>query len=192
MQLNIKGKQIDVGDALREHVRGALETTATKYFSNSIDANVTFSREAHMFRSTIVVHVGRGITVQAHADQDAPYASFDAAMEKVAKQLRRYKRRLRDHHKQTHEAQTVPQYIIAPTEDAEPDAVMNGDDHAPVVIAEMETHIQTLSVSEAVMRMDLADLPALLFRNRSHGHLNMIYRRGDGNVGWIDPANSKD
>jgi hypothetical protein len=162
------------------------------------------------------VHVGRNILLQSNAEASEPYPAFDTAADKIAKRLRRYKRRLKDHHHKggdngadgaiSFEPLTASQYIL----EAEPDEVhIDGHDEEthdgapasfdvghdghpqPVVIAEMTTAIDTLTVSEAVMRLDLAELPALMFRNRAHGGLNMIYRRQDGNVGWIDPTGSQ-
>jgi hypothetical protein len=136
--------------------------------------------------------VGRGILLQSSAEATEIYPAFDAAASKVGKRLRRYKRRLRDHH--LHELRPAPevtarQYVI------DPDADLGEDDQEagtePVIIAEMDTAIETMSVAEAVMRMDLAELPALLFRSGAHGGLNLIYRRADGHVGWIDPQGLK-
>ncbi len=200
MHLSVKGKQLDVGDALRTHVSDNLATIVGKYFSRPIEANVVFSRQAHLFKADISVHVGRGIMLQSNAEAAEPYPAFDTAADKIDKRLRRYKRRLRDHHKGDGSAEgaafepfQAKKYIL----EAEPeDHHVDGhdsdtvlDDHPqPVIIAEMTTAIDTLTVSEVVMRMDLAELPALMFFNRAHGGLNMIYRRPDGNVGWVDPA----
>ncbi len=141
MQLTVRGKQIDVGDALRTHVSDALTSTTAKYFNNAIEANVVFSRNAHLIRSDLSVHVGRNILLQSTAEAESPYHAFDAAADKLAKRLRRYKRRLRDHH--------------------------NGDAQQPA-------------------------LPALMFRNQAHGRLNMVFRRPDGNIGWVDPKGTED
>lgn len=190
MQLTVKGKQLDVGDALRTHVGDSLNSTVGKYFNNSLEANVVFSRDAHLFKADIQVHVGRGIMLQSAAEATEPYPAFDTACDKLAKRLRRYKRRLRDHHGEAEHAPVTARYQIleAEAEDHEDEKVA-GDANgvAPVVVAEMQTTIDQLSVSEAVMRMELADKQALLFRNRAHGGLNMVYRRADGNVGWVDP-----
>ena len=187
MNLTVKGKHLDVGDALRAYVGEQLSAVTEKYFSNPIDATVLFEQEAHFYRADISVRVGRGILLQASAEATDIYPAFDAAAEKTGTRLRRYKRRLRDHH--MHDAQAaaadqVParQYVIE-SEPATDDDV--GDE--PVIIAEMDTTVETMSVAEAVMRMDLAEMPALLFRSGAHGGLNMIYRRPDGHVGWIDP-----
>jgi ribosomal subunit interface protein len=189
MQLSVKGKQIDVGDALRNHVESQLNDVIGKYFNSSLDAHVTFSREAHMFCADIVVHAGRGITLQSKASADEPYPAFDMAADRMARRLRRYKKKIIDLH---HESSTHRQ----PDEVAnafvlhgqEPEREEEANDN-PVVVAEMTTPIESLTVSEAVMRLDLGDLPALMFRNRGHGGFNMIYRRADGHIGWIDPTN---
>ena len=184
MQLSVKGKQIDVGDALRAHVEAQLKDITGKYFGGTLDAQVTFSREAHMFRADITVHANRGIMLQSNALASEAYPAFDQAAGRIAKQLRRYKTRLKDHHNQSHanDAIIANSFVLHGAHDEE-----EANDN-PVVVAEMTTPIETLTVSEAVMRLDLGDLPALMFRNSGNGGLNMIYRRPDGHVGWVDPS----
>ena len=191
MHITVTGKQIDVGDALRRHTQAAIEDIAEKYFGNALEAHVVFSREAHLIQCDLQVHVGRGILVRSEAGANEAYAAFDIAAERIDKRLRRYKRRLRDHHAQDKERERTETlgrtYVLQPGEDdgaPPPEA----DHPQAMVIAEMETPIPLLSVSEAVMRLDLADLPALMFRNSARGTLNVIYRRRDGNIGWIDPG----
>lgn len=189
MQLSVKGKRIDVGDALRTHIEASLPATVSKYFDKAIDATVTLARRAHLFRSDISVHIGRGMLLQGHGEAGDAYAAFEAASERIQKRLRRYKRWLRDHHKNRDDREetiVASQYILAGENENEEEAAAN-----PVIVAEMSTEIDTLTVGEAVMRMDLADVSAMMFRNRAHGGLNMVYRRSDGNVGWIDPQGAK-
>lgn len=188
MDISIKGKRLDVGEALRSHVEDNLANAVAKYFAKAHDANVTISREAHFFRADISVHPLRGVLVQGRSDAGDAYSAFDLALEHIAKQLRRYKRRLNDKHKARATEESIPaqQYTLAP-EAGEGELPEEGQ---PAIIAEMPTEIATLSVSEAVMRMDLADVPAIMFRNRASGGLNVVYRRPDGNIGWIDPANT--
>src|SRR5436190_4702925 len=194
MQLTVTGKQVDVGDALRRHVETSLDTLLGKYFRSAIEAHAVFAREAHLISTDLSLHVGRGMVVNSSASATDHYVAFDAAAERLAKQLRRYKRRLRDYHGKARgpvERQEMAQaFVLAPIDEDEDDTAetMAANGTAPVVIAEMSTELPQLTVSEAVMRMDLADAPVLLFRNRSHGELNVVYRRGDGNIGWIDPA----
>ena len=192
MQLSVRGKQLNVGDALRTHVSDSLSRILGKYFGDAIDVSVTISRDGQLYRAVVAAHVGRGIQVQARGDAEAPYPAFDTAAEHLAKRLRRYKGRLRHHHKDSGpKAETLlaQQYILAG--DDEPDSAEDAGQGQPAVVAEMTTEIPSLTVSEAVMRMDLADQPALMFRNSSHSGLNMIYRRTDGNIGWIDPRGNR-
>jgi ribosomal subunit interface protein len=192
MQVTVTGKQLDVGDSLRSHAEAATSAIADKYLGRAIEAHVVFGRERHLFLSDISLHAWRGLTVQCHGEAADAYAAFDDAALRLEKQLRRYKRRLRARHKggkAGEEAAAPPEpatdYVLA----AEPPETAEEGDagQEPLVVAEMRTSIPRLSVSEAVMRLDLADLPALLFRNSAHGNLNLVYRRRDGNIGWIDP-----
>jgi ribosomal subunit interface protein len=191
MELNIKGQNIDLGEALRAYVEKTVEPTVEKHFGRAIKANVVFSREkSKRLRAVISVHAKRGILVQGHGAADDPQAAFDSAMERIEKQLRRYKSRLIKHKKGRGTDEgifTAHKYIIAP-EPAEEEALPEAADAA--IIAEMPTAIDTLTVSEAVMRMDLADVAAMMFRNSAHGELNVVYRRADGNIGWIDPSDT--
>ncbi len=191
MDISVKGKNLDVGEALRGHAEGHLNNTVGKYFGRAIDASVMFTRQGRQLRADISVHPGpRGMVMQGRSESDDPYAAFDGALERISKQLRRYKRRLTNHHK-GHGEEPLPalQYVIRPDhEDEEVDV-----DAEPMIVAEMPDEIATLSVSEAVMRMDLADLPVIMFRDRASGRLNVVYHRADGNIGWIDPSGeSKD
>ncbi len=200
MELAIHGKQIDVGDSLRAHVTKKLEDVNAKFFNRAIDVTVTLSPEGHGFvKSHVSLRVGKDIMVSANAVEADAYASFDSAAEKVAKQLRRYKNRLRDHHaylEQTPEAEMTKalNYVLATKQldghhdtknEDEGSEFERGD--APVIVAEEATQIQKMSVHDAVMRMDLSGQTAILFRNPKNNHLNMVYRRADGNIGWIEP-----
>jgi ribosomal subunit interface protein len=189
MQLTVTGRQVEIGDALRGHIVSSIESILAKYFKTAIEAHVVVAKEAHLIRAEISLRIGRGIVVNASAAVDDAYAACDAAAERVAKQLRRYKRRLRDHHAGQREpaepVERAREAVLAPVvEDAE-EADPGG---APAVIAEISTELPRLTVGEAAMRMDLADALVLLFRNRAHGELNLVYRRADGNIGWVDPA----
>jgi ribosomal subunit interface protein len=193
MQLSITGKQMDLGDALRQHITDKMEDLNQKYFGRAIEAIVTLAPEGHAFVKTHVsLRVGKDIMVMSDAQDKDPYASFEAASEKVAKQLRRYKKRLRDHHERLEENNIIAaqNYIITPEVENNEEAD-NDDSKDPVVVAEMVTNIQTMSVSEAVMRLDLSGDNALLFRNPKHEGLNLVYRRADGNIGWVDPEGNE-
>ena len=188
MDISVRGKNLDVGDALRTHAEGHLGNVVGKYFNHAIDATVVFSREGQSMSTDISVHPGpRGLVVQSSAEAADAYAAFDGALERVGKQLRRYTRRLANHHKaRPQDTLAAQQYVIQPDDENEEIP----EDAQPAIIAEMETHVATLTVSEAVMRMDLGDLPVVMFTNSANGVLNVVYRRADGNIGWIDPANA--
>jgi len=188
MQYQISGKQIDIGEALQTHVKTELGAIMEKYAGRPTDATIIFSRDAHEYVCETVVHLSTGLTAQARSHATEIYAAFDQAGEKMEKQLRRYKRRLKDHHKersQPVELSGASSYILASTEDQqtqEPETLQ------PIIVAEMETKIPTLSVGEAVMQMELASAPVLVFRQDGHSGVNVVYRRDDGNIGWIDPS----
>jgi ribosomal subunit interface protein len=192
MNLTVNGKGIDVGEALKTHVAEGLDKVFDKYFSNPIEATVTFSKQGYRFHAAISVHVGRGILMQADDDGGDAYAAFDIAAETISKRLRRHKRRLRDHHRMPQDSYAATQFVLAA--DVGDETALDGLDNAngvepaPVIVAELEADIPTLTVGEAVMRLDLAETQAMLFHNRAHGGLNMVYRRNDGNIGWVDPA----
>ena len=196
MQLSVKGKQLDIGEALRTHIEGSLDRVLSKYFGNVIEAQVTLSRNAHLFHAVLSAHVGRNIHLSAQGEADEPYRAFDGALDRLSKRLRRHKRRLRDHHKEQQEAESLSaqQYVLAAEDEAFEeleDEVGANSAPQPTVVAEMVTEIPSLTVSQAVMRMDLAELSAMMFRNSAHGGLNMVYRRPDGNIGWIDPQGNR-
>jgi len=191
MHIQVTGKQIDVGDALRFHVEDRFTNAIAKYSENPIDSVVTFSKDRHEFKCDASAHLSTGLFAQASAKADDIYAAADGCCERLEKQLRRYKRRLKDHHKSRSEpisAMEASAYVLAGrrSDDEEPD----GDE--PIVIAEMKERIQSLTVGEAVMQMEMADKPFLLFKNHKNGGMNVVFRRDDGNIGWIDPANLSD
>jgi len=188
MRYQISGRQMDVGDALQSHVKSELDATFDKYAQRPTDATVIFSRESGAYQAETTVHLSTGLTVSAKGAAHEIYAAFEAARERMDKQVRRYKRRLRDHHRDRRgpvEFAEVPLYVLAAnegTDEAEPDTLQ------PIIIAETEAKLPALSVGEAVMQMELAGAPLLVFRNEKHGGVNVVYRREDRNVGWIDPA----
>ncbi|MHB1217687.1 MAG: ribosome hibernation-promoting factor, HPF/YfiA family [Alphaproteobacteria bacterium] len=190
MQITVTGQQLDVGESLRTHAEATLAGVVDKYFGRAIEASIVFSRESRvMIRADISIHVHRGLTLRGHAVAAEAYAAFDAASERLATRLRRHKRRIReDHHAHPSRNDAVitaaRQYVLS----GEMDEAVDEAHDAPTVIAEMKMEIELLTVSQAVARLDLSDLPALLFRNGGHGGFNMIYRRPDGNIGWVDPG----
>lgn len=190
MRYQISGKQIDIGTALQTHVESELGDILGKYSGRPTDANVVFSKSGHEYVCEAVVHLSTGLTAQATDHATEIYAAFDGCSEKMDKQLRRYKRRLKDHHKersQPVELSDSASYILAPTDESQE---AENEPVTPIIVAEMEEKIQSLSVGEAVMQMELANKALLVFRNEKHGGVNVVHRRDDGNIGWIDPRST--
>ncbi|HQT76809.1 MAG TPA: ribosome-associated translation inhibitor RaiA [Rhodopila sp.] len=194
MQITVSGKQVELSDALRTRVSTHLDLIASKYFDHALEANVTFSRARSFFTCDINLHAGRGLTLRGEGEAADANAAFDDAAEHIAKRLRRYRRRVNDHardlaHRERPEA--ARQFVLrqeANGVDGEATDTRTVDEVFATVIAETQTHVAVLTVGEAVMRMDLADQPAIMFRNRANGALNVVYRRPDGHIGWIDPG----
>ncbi len=186
MRFQVSGKQIDLGDALPDHVEKSIDSVIKKYAERPTDAHIVFSREAHEFICEVTVHLSTGLKAFSKAHASDIYAAFETSADKMEKQLRRYKRRLKDHHKSREEPielMIAPSYVLSrdQEEGEEP------KDLQPLIIAEMEAKIPSLSVGEAVMQMELEAAPFLIFRNEKHTGLNIVYHRDDGNIGWIDP-----
>lgn len=189
MHIRVQGKQVEVGTALTEHVTEHLTASVQKYFDRPVNAIVTFSRDAHDFRCDAQIHLPTGLTAASRGKAGDCYAAYEQGAERIEKQLRRYKRRLRDHHhnrRKPIEAIEAAAYVLGASDSAEEEA--EPDNLQPVIVAEMTQSIQSLSVGEAVMQMELADRAFLMFRNDANGRFNVVFRRDDGNVGWIDPA----
>ena len=187
MRYQISGKQIDIGNALQTHVQDELSAMLAKYAGRPTEAVVVFSKSAHEYVCEATVHLSTGLTAQATAHATEVYGTFDSCLEKMEKQLRRYKRRLKDHHKDRAEPVEflgASSYILQSQNEAEAE---EPETLQPMIIAEMQTNIATLSVGEAVMQMELSGSPVLVFRNEGKDGLNVVYRREDGNIGWIDP-----
>ncbi|MEZ5667402.1 MAG: ribosome-associated translation inhibitor RaiA [Alphaproteobacteria bacterium] len=190
MRIDISGHQIDVGEALSGHIRARIETEVAKYFDQAIESSVVVSRRGHEFHVDAAVHASAGITMRAAGAAEEAYAAADQAVDRIAKRLRRYKRRLKDHHKaaEANSHRVAQYYIVAAETEADADAdAEEPAGHHPVIIAEEPAKIMTMTPSAAVMALDLSEKPALVFFNAANGTLNVVYRRSDGNVGWIDP-----
>ena len=189
MQFHISGRHVDLGEAFQQHVETRLTDGLSKYLDRIVSVDVVASKEAHsQFRVDIHVNTGThaGLVLKSQGSAGEIYAAFDEAATKVETQLRRYKRRLKDHHANDRKATrsySAKKYVLKPESHSE-ELESQG---SPVVVAEKPTDIQTLTVSEAVMKMDLADLPALMFFNKGNGRVNVVYRRVDGNISWVDP-----
>ncbi len=189
MEIRVSGHQVDTGDALRVHVSDRLQGIADKYFSRALSAHVTFGRGPHDngFVCDIVAHVMQGVILKGSGRAMEAHPSFDDASDKIEKQLRRYKRRLKDHHSANgvgngaDTAQEAGYTVFNASDDDE------GLPDNPPVIAETRVDVPDATVSDAVMMLDLRNTNALLFRNTGSGLYNMVYRRGDGTIGWVEP-----
>jgi ribosomal subunit interface protein len=190
MQILTTGKNLDIGDSLRGRIEERLSNDAARYFDGVVRCHVTVEKQRGYFRTECTLHLSTGLTLQAHGEGADAYASADSAVDRLERQLKRYKRRLKNHHNDRREpvsSSSAPTFVLASAEENE-----SGEqtDLAPVVIAESSSQIVELTVGEAVMQLDISGLPFVLFRNGRHGGLNIVYRREDGHIGWIDPGGS--
>jgi len=187
MDIRVSGHQVDTGDALRTHVNERMQALADKYFSRSISAHVTFGSGPHgFFTCDIVAHVMQGVILKGSGQGSEAHPAFDQAADRVETQLRRYMRRLKDRYS----TQALPGEIEADAgytvfQSAPEEEELDGE-HPPV-IAETRVDVPETSVSDAVMMLDLRNTNALLFKNSGTGAFNMVYRRGDGTIGWVEP-----
>ena len=196
MHITVSGKQVEMSDALRTRVSNQLDLITGKYFDHALEAHVTFSRARSFFTCDINVHAGRGLMLRGEGEAADANSAFDDAAEHIAKRLRRYRRRVNEHsrdHASRERPQKARQYVLR-QEDEDAAPAENGAVTQiavatyATVVAETPSEISELSVGDAVMRMDLADQPVLMFRNTATKELNVVYRRSDGHIGWIDPA----
>lgn len=186
MDIRVSGHQIDTGAALQTHVDDRLKSIVDKYFNRALSSHVTFGRApGGAFSSDIVTHVMQGLILKGHGEAHDVHQAFDQAAGRIEKQLRRYKRRLKDRHEQSAHAvrEEEAAYTIFATTEAEEEIV----EDSPPVIAETNTTIPDCSVADAVMLLDLQNANALFFKNAGSGRHNMVYRRRDGSVGWVEP-----
>jgi ribosomal subunit interface protein len=188
MPFRVSGKNLDVGDALRGRVNARIAQAVDKYFDGGYSGHVTVAREGFGFRTECAIHLDSKVTLHAEGHAADAYASADQAALRVEKRLRRYHRRLKDHHPERLDglgAVDAASYVIAAPEH-ESEAELDG--FTPVIIAESTTKLKQMSVSDAVIELDMTGAPVLVFRHAAHGGINVVYRRADGHFGWIDPA----
>lgn len=191
MEIRVSGHQVDTGAALQTHAEDRLTAIVDKYFSRALSSQVTLGKGPHdSFSCDIVTHVKQGLILKSHADAQDAHQAFEMAADKIEKQLRRYKRRLNDRHEQIEQAarEEDAAYTVfsAPAESG--DDVEDSGEEAPLVVAETRVDIPEASVSDAVMMLDLRDTTALFFKNAGTGRHNMVYRRADGTIGWVEPS----
>ena len=186
MSLQISGKHMNVGDALTARINDRLEDAVTKYFPGGYRGHVTLEKQGNRFAGECIIHLDSSADLQGTALENDATAAFEAAADKIEKRLRRYKRRLKDHHANADKlkrAQAAYAIVEAPAAEEE-----MPEEYNPVIIAESLTSIETQSVAEAVMKLDLIDTPVVVFTNAGSGKTNVVYRREDGNIGWVDPS----
>jgi len=188
MSFRVSGKNIEIGEALRERISARVLESLAKYFDGGFSGHATIGKEAFGFRAECVVHLDSGVVLRADAMAADPYLSADQAAERLDKRLRRYHRRLKDYRADGNNGSfsVAQDDKMAALNPGGGDA--DGVAHGPVVIAESPGALRRLSVSEAVMELDMTSVPVMVFRHAGHGRVNLVYRRADGNVGWIDPA----
>jgi ribosomal subunit interface protein len=195
MQVQVTGKHVDVGEALRTRVSDEISTSIGKYFDRGGGADVVVSREGHSFKVDCAVTLASGTQLTTHGVGSDAHLAFDAAIAKMQKRIRRYKNRLKDHHGQAlaRQAETAAYYVLQSPDDVDDNDLEDesGGFPEPMVIAETEKSVRTMTVSMAVMDLDLTESQTIVFRNAAHGGLSVVYRRPDGNIGWIDPERTK-
>ncbi|MGI8853103.1 MAG: ribosome hibernation-promoting factor, HPF/YfiA family [Methyloceanibacter sp.] len=189
MTIQVTGKNLDVGEALRSYVQERLASTVEKFIGRQPTGHVRIEKGRGEFRTDCTIHLWQGMSLEAHGVATDAYQSADLACERLEKRVRRYTRRLKKHGGgETPRKQTQAAYYVI---QAAPEEHEERDEDNPIVIAEAETVVHEMAVSDAVMQMDLSDRPFVVFRNASHGEINVVYRRDDGNIGWIDLAGKR-
>lgn len=187
MTLRVTGKNFDLGDAMRSHIVDRVEAAISKYYDGGVTGHIVLDHEGSGYRSDCTLHLSSGMTLHSEGRAQEPYASFDSAATRLEKRLRRYNRRLKDHHSNksmANGAQHFADYVLeAPDQEAD-----EADEFNPVVVAEKSSALETMPVSEAVLQLDMTGAPVIVFLHATSERVNIVYRRADGNVGWIDPA----
>jgi len=187
MTLRVSGKNIDIGEALRSQVQARVAGALAKYFDGGYSGHVTVTRDGGSFRTDCVLHLTSGMTLEASGLAADAYASFDRTADRIENRLRRYKQRLKDRPGSGHDRAGASLEVPYAVFEAPNDEAMEEDGYHPIVIAETTKPLHKLSVSDAVMQLDLTGAAALVFIHASTGRVNVVYRRGDGAIGWVDP-----
>jgi ribosomal subunit interface protein len=188
MDLRVSGKNFSIGEAMRKHVSDKIQAAVQKYFDGKVSGHVVVDHEGAGYRADCTLHLASGITLQSEGRAMEPYASFDQAAERLEKRLRRYKRRLKDHHAPDSSAHGVDREVFASYVLEAPEEESHEGEFSPVIVAEKTATLRRLPVSSAVLDLDMTGAPVLVFRNAGTERVNIVYRRSDGNIGWIDPA----
>lgn len=189
MSVRVTGKQMDIGDSFRTRITGNISDAIAKYFDGGFSSQVLVEKEGTRYNADCKIHLDSGANLHAEGKANDPQLAFDSALERIEKRLRRYKRKLRDHHHGESRNGSEVAYAVFDTPETGAEEV--AADFAPVIIAETTRKLSTMSVASAVMALDMTDEPVMMFRKPGSSDLNIVYRRNDGNIGWIDPANIK-
>ncbi len=204
MQIHVSGKNFEVGEAFRQHVESRLHDITEKYFNEAVSARVVMEKQRNLFHAEIVMHLPTGLVMQANGSGAEAYAAFDQALERMEKRLRRYKSKLKSHVKNRRRkpivAQAAPSFVIAPEPEPTEAALAQvagapaegeareAEEFVPAVVAETEEPILEMSVGDAVLQLELGEATFVIFRNVAHGGINVVFRREDGHIGWVDPG----
>jgi ribosomal subunit interface protein len=189
MSVRVSGKHMEIGDSFRERIEGHVVDAVGKYFDGGYSSQVIVEKSGSRFAADCKIHLDTGVVFHAAGEAADPQAAYDAAAQRIEKRLRRYKRRLKDHHNGPNNIHSEMPYSVI---DSIPDETEDmPDDYAPAIVAESSKQLRTMSVANAVMALDRTDEPVFVFRNAGSEQLNIVYRRNDGNIGWIDPAGLK-
>ncbi len=185
MNLRVSGKQMEIGDSFRALIEGRVGDAVDKYFNGGFSGHVTVEKEGSRYSADCVVRLDTGITLQATGTGQRPEIAFDAAADRVEKRLRRYKRKLKSHNNERGPAVDVAYTVMAAVDENDEEVP---EDYAPAIVAESTMSLETMSVASAVVELDTKDAPVFVFRSAANGAVNVVYRRPDGNIGWIDPS----
>ena len=184
MSLRVSGKNIQIGEALQDHARSRVAAVVERYFEGGVNGHVTMEPEGSGYRCEMILHLDSGVTLHAEGRAQEPYATFDQANHRIETRLRRYKRRLKGRHTGADaKIEMIANYVLEA-----PDTEEETGDFAPVIVAETKVSFKTLSVAGAVTELDMSGAPVLVFRHSGNDHVNIVYRRSDGHIGWIDPS----
>lgn len=189
MSVRVSGKHMEIGDSFRQRIEGSVADAVTKYFDGGYSGQIVVTKSSSRFSADCMIHLDTGVNLHAAGEANDPQLAFDAAAERIEKRLRRYKRRLKDHHAPNSGTHVEVAYAVMDAMPEEQEEVP--EDFAPTIVAESTKKLRTMTVASAVMALDMTDEPVLLFRSPGKDGLNIVYRRNDGNIGWIDSTNIK-
>jgi ribosomal subunit interface protein len=188
MSLIVSGKHMNVGETLTDRITDRVEDAVSKYFTNGYSGQVTIEKMGNWFECDCSLHLNSGAMLQAKAKTNDPTTCFEEAAEKIEKRMRRYKRRLKDHHAHGNVKSAQAFYSVVEQPDIDEEI---SEDYSPLIVAESTTTVNTQTVAQAVVQLDLTDNPVVVFKNAANGEINVLYRRNDGNIGWVDPSRGK-